>query len=163
MRKRNMRLICILALFFVAMSVDAQTQRGVVRTALRPNKKIVYLQGVTIRRRGGHNAVLSDAGGKFEMVMPNAKTGDAFYFSSIRKSGYELADVRTIGRAFTYSTKVPVEIVMFNIKEKKEEKRRISDNAYRRAEKKYSYRLTELEKKLHEKVISESSYREQLQ
>ena len=157
--------LLLIVLFAIALVANAQkqTQRGVVRTALRPNKKIVYLPGVTIRQRGGHTAVLSGAGGKFEMTMPKAKAGDAFYLSSVRKSGYELVDNRTIGRAFTYSSKVPIEIVMINTREKEEDVRRISDNSYRRAEKIYAQRISKLEEQLREKTISEASYREQLQ
>ena len=150
-------------LLLIPSELMSQTQRGIVRTALRPNKKIVYLPGVTIRQRGGHTAVLSGAGGKFEMTMSKAKAGDAFYLSSVRKSGYELVDNRTIGRAFTYSSKVPIEIVMINTREKEEDVRRISDNSYRRAEKTYKQRISKLEKQLSEKTISEASYREQLQ
>lgn len=163
---KQVRLFLLLIVLFakaLVANAQKQTQRGVVRTALRPNKKIVYLPGVTIRQRGGHTAVLSGAGGKFEMTMPKAKAGDAFYLSSIRKSGYELADNRTIGRAFTYSSKVPIEIVMINTREKEEDVRRISDNSYRRAEKTYKQRISKLEKQLSEKTISEASYREQLQ
>ena len=157
--------LLLIVLFATALVANAQirTQRGVVRTALRPNKNIVYLPGVTIRQRGGHTAVLSGVGGKFEITMSKAKTGDAFYLSSVRKSGYELADNRTIGRAFTYSSKVPIEIVMINTREKEEDVRRISDNSYRRAEMTYKQRISKLEKQLSEKTISEASYREQLQ
>lgn len=160
---RNYRLVAVWIFLLQSVVLMSQTQRGVVRTALRPNKKIVYLPGVTIRLRGGHTAVLSGAGGKFEMTMSKVKTGDAFYLSSVRKSGYELVDNRTIGRAFTYSSKVPIEIVMINMREKEEDVRRISDNSYRRAEKTYKQRISELEKQLSEKTISEASYREQLQ
>lgn len=163
---KQVRLFLLLIILFATALVanaQIQTQRGVVRTALRPNKKIVYLQGATIRQRGGHTAVLSEDGGKFEMTMSNAKAGDAFYLSSVRKAGYELADNRTIGRAFTYSSKVPIEIVMINTREKEEDVRRISDNSYRRAEKIYAQRISKLEEQLREKTISEASYREQLQ
>ena len=160
---RNYRLVTVWIFLLQSVVLMSQTQRGIVRTALRPNKKIVYLPGVTIRQRGGHTAVLSGAGGKFEMTMSKAKDGDAFYLSSVRKSGYELADNRTIGRAFTYSSKVPIEIVMINTREKEEDVRRISDNSYRRAEKTYKQRISKLEKQLSEKTISEASYREQLQ
>ena len=163
---KQVRLFLLLIVLFAAALVanaQKQTQRGVVRTALRPNKNIVYLPGVTIRQRGGHTAVLSGVGGKFEITMSKAKTGDAFYLSSVRKSGYELADNRTIGRAFTYSSKVPIEIVMINTREKEEDVRRISDNSYRRAEMTYKQRISKLEKQLSEKTISEASYREQLQ
>ena len=160
---KNYRLVTVWIFLLQSVVLMSQTQRGVVRTALRPNKKIVYLPGVTIRQRGGHTAVLSGAGGKFEMTMSKAKAGDAFYLSSVRKSGYELADNRTIGRAFTYSSKVPIEIVMINTREKEEDVRRISDNSYRRAEKTYKQRISKLEKQLSEKTISEASYHEQLQ
>ena len=160
---RNYRLVTVWIFLLQSVVLMSQTQRGIVRTALRPNKKIVYLPGVTIRLRGGHTAVLSGAGGKFEMTMSKAKAGDAFYLSSVRKSGYELADNRTIGRAFTYSSKVPIEIVMINTREKEEDVRRISDNSYRRAEKTYKQRISKLEKQLSEKTISEASYHEQLQ
>lgn len=142
---RNYRLVAVWIFLLQSVVLMSQTQRGVVRTALRPNKKIVYLPGVTIRLRGGHTAVLSGAGGKFEMTMSKAKDGDAFYLSSVRKSGYELVDNRTIGRAFTYSSKVPIEIVMINTREKEEDVRRISDNSYRRAEKTYKQRISKLE------------------
>ena len=160
---RNYRLVTVWIFLLQSVVLMSQTQHGVVRTALRPNKKIVYLPGVTIRQRGGHTAVLSGAGGKFEMTMSKAKAGDAFYLSSVRKSGYELVDNRTIGRAFTYSSKVPIEIVMINTREKEEDVRRISDNSYRRAEKTYKQRISKLEKQLSEKTISEASYRKQLQ
>lgn len=163
---KQVRLFLLLIILFATALVanaQIQTQRGVVRTALRPNKKIVYLEGATIRQRGGHTVVLSGAGGKFEMTMPKAKAGDAFYLSSVRKSGYELVDNRTIGRAFTYSSKVPIEIVMINTREKEEDVRRISDNSYRRAEKTYKQRISRLEKQLSDKKINEASYREQLQ
>ena len=160
---RNYRLVTVWIFLLQSVVLMSQTQRGIVRTALRPNKKIVYLPGVTIRLRGGHTAVLSGAGGKFEMTMSKAKDGDAFYLSSVRKSGYELVDNRTIGRAFTYSSKVPIEIVMINTREKEEDVRRISDNSYRRAEKTYKQRISKLEKQLSEKTISEASYRKQLQ
>ena len=165
-KRFNIKVVfCLLPalLLLIPSELMSQTQRGVVRTALRPNKKIVYLPGVTIRLRGGHTAVLSGAGGKFEMTMSKAKDGDAFYLSSVRKSGYELVDNRTIGRAFTYSSKVPIEIVMINTREKEEDVRRISDNSYRRAEKTYKQRISKLEKQLSEKTISEASYRKQLQ
>ena len=160
---RNYRLVTVWIFLLQSVVLMSQTQRGIVRTALRPNKKIVYLPGVTIRLRGGHTAVLSGAGGKFEMTMSKAKAGDAFYLSSVRKSGYELVDNRTIGRAFTYSSKVPIEIVMINTREKEEDVRRISDNSYRRAEKTYKQRISKLEKQLSEKTISEASYYEKLQ
>ena len=89
---------------WAGVTADIQDeQKGVVRTIKRPDREAVYLSGVSIRRQGGHNAVVSDSAGKFEFVMPDITVGQPFYLSYIRKSGYELADNGTIGRAFTYS------------------------------------------------------------
>ena len=159
-------------MLFLAMSaipVFAQSQdkrdgvqEGMVRTIKRPDREAVYLTGVSIRRQGGHNAVVSDSAGKFEFVMPDITVGQPFYLSYIRKSGYELADNGTIGRAFTYSPEVPIEIVMVDLKAKEVDVMRITENAYARAEKEYSKKLSELEAGLEAKTVSEESFREQL-
>lgn len=147
---------------WAGVTADIQDeQKGVVRTIKRPDREAVYLSGVSIRRQGGHNAVVSDSAGKFEFVMPDMTVGMPFYLSYIRKSGYELADNGTIGRAFTYSPEVPIEIVMVDIKAKEADVMRITENAYARAEKEYSKRLSELEAGLEAKTVSEESYREQ--
>lgn len=156
-------LIMLLLLVSALMTVEAQIQCGIVRTALRPNREVIYLSDVMIRQRGDYNPVLSDADGGFEMTMAGLNVGDAFYLSSVSKSGYELADNRTIGRAFVFSPDVKIEIVMLNLKEKEEDMQRISDIAYQRAEATYAGRLAELEKKLKEKNITEEIFRKQLQ
>ena len=158
----KIKLLYITAFLFVVGNLYPQIQHGIIRTALRPNKKITYLSDVIIRQRGGHNPVKSNKYGQFEISMPTLKTGEAFYLSSVSKPGYELADSRTIGKAFVYSPNVPIEIVMLNIKEKEEDIRRIAENAYAYAEKKYSERISSLEKLLEEEVISKENYRIQL-
>ena len=133
-----------------------------MRTIKRPDRDVVYLSGVSIRRQGGHNAVVSDSAGKFEFAMPDMTVGMPFYLSDIRKTGYELADNGTFDRAFTYSPDVPIEIVMVDLKAKETDVMRITENAYARAEKEYSKKLSELEARLEAKTVSEESYREQL-
>ena len=143
-------------------AASPDVQEGIVRTIKRPDRDVVYLSGVSIRRQGGHNAAVSDSAGKFEFVMPDMTVGMPFYLSYIRKTGYELADNGTIGRAFTYSPDVPIEIVMVDLKAKETDVMRITENAYARAEKEYSKKLSELEAGLEAKAVSEESYREQL-
>ena len=143
-------------------AASPDVQEGIVRTIKRPGRDAVCLSGVSIRRQGGHNAVVSDSAGKFELVMPDMTVGQPFYLSYIRKSGYELADNGTIGRAFTYSPEVPIEIVMVDLRAKEADVMRITKNAYARAEKEYSKKLSELEAGLESKTVSEESYREQL-
>ena len=157
------KIIFLLLLFAGVVEIVAQTQKGIVRTAQRPNRKVEYLGGVTIRRSGDVNAVVSVAGGKFEILLPGKKVGEPFYLSRVAKPGYELADNGTIGKPFSYSPKVQVEIVMLNSKDKQDDIRRISDNAYRRAEKTYRQRTASLERQLKEKTLSEEECKKQLQ
>ena len=156
----------VLAIIFATVStcLHAQNpvQKGVVRTALRPDREIVYLSDVSIRQKGGHNSVLSGSDGIFEMVLPDTRVGGAFYLSSVRKAGYELADNATIGKAFTYSPEVPIEIVMLDSRAKQEDIIRITNNAYARAEKEYAKKVASLEQQLQDKTLSEENYRQQL-
>ena len=153
----------IFAISFISLHAQNPVQKGVVRTALRPDREIVYLSDVSIRQRGGHNTVLSSSDGAFEMALPNISIGSAFYLSSVRKAGYELADNATIGKAFTYSPEVPIEIVMLDSRAKQEDIIRITNKAYARAEKEYAKKMASLEQQLQDKTLSEESYRQQLQ
>ena len=152
----------IFAISFISLHAQNPVQKGVVRTALRPDREIVYLSDVSIRQRGGHNTVVSSSNGAFEMTLPDISIGSAFYLSSVRKAGYELADNATIGKAFTYSPEVPIEIVMLDSRAKQEDIIRITNKAYARAEKEYAKKMAALEQHLQDKTLSEESYRQQL-
>ena len=160
---KKLFLTIIFAIISVSLHAQNPVQKGVVRTALRPDREIVYLSDVSIRQKGGHNTVLSGSDGAFEMVLPDTRVGGAFYLSSVRKTGYELADNATIGKAFTYSPEVPIEIVMLDSRAKQEDIIRITNNAYARAEKEYAKKVAALEQQLQDKTLSEESYRQQLQ
>ena len=86
----------IFVISFISLHAQNPVQKGIVRTALRPDREIVYLSDVSIRQKGGHNTVLSGSDGTFEMVLPDTRVGGAFHLSSVRKAGYELADNATI-------------------------------------------------------------------
>ena len=167
--KERMLNMCKNIVFLVCMfccvdsNLQGQVQQGIVRTALRPNRDSVRIPGVSIRQKGNSNMVVSDSNGVFDILLTGVKIGDPFYLSSVRKMGYELADAGIIGKAFPFSPRVPVEVVMLNIQEKEEDKQRIIDNAYQQAEKEYKSRCAFLEKQLEEKSLSEDKYREELQ
>ena len=152
----------IFVISFISLHAQNPVQKGIVRTALRPDREIVYLSDVSIRQKGGHNSVLSSSDGTFEMVLPDTRVGGAFYLSYVRKAGYELADNATIGKAFTYSPEVPIEIVMLDSRAKQEDIIRITNNAYARAEKEYAKKVASLEQQLQDKTLSEENYRQQL-
>ncbi|WP_300729967.1 hypothetical protein [uncultured Bacteroides sp.] len=58
-----------------------QIQKGVVRTIQRPDKSSVYLSDVQISQRGVDTVVMSGEDGKFELVIGNPETDDAFYLT----------------------------------------------------------------------------------
>ena len=61
------RFYTILFLCSLAVSSWAQMQKGYVKTLGRPNQKGVALNGVTVRVKGGHSAVLSKDDGTFSV------------------------------------------------------------------------------------------------
>ena len=87
-----LRQLSFIVLFLTTLSLQAQTQQGYVKTLGRPNQKGVALNGVSIRIRGGHNAVLSDDKGFFSMMMVGKKEGDAYALQQVQKQGYQLND-----------------------------------------------------------------------
>lgn len=159
-----MRSIILLLLLIICFSCSyAQSQQGYVKTLGRPNKPGKALTGVSIRWRGQMNAVVSGTDGKFISTFVGKKNGDAIMLSSVRKNGYELIDKDLTSRQLVFSTNIPIEIVMVSSAELEANRKRISDNAYRKAEATYQSKLKILEKQIKESDISVEQYRQQLQ
>ena len=153
-------------IFFIcclAVSCMAQTQPGYVKTQGRPNKPGVPLANVTIRMRGQLNPVMSGSDGKFSVPFPGKKSGDAISLLSIRKNGYELIDPELVGRSLVFNANVTIEIVMVSSAELEANRKRISDNAYRKAEENYQRKLKQLEQQRDESEITVEKYRKELQ
>lgn len=74
--------------------------------------------------------------------------------SRIRKNNYQLIDQSMIGRLFPFSPDVPLEIVMVSSLDLQNDKQRIEDTAYQRAERNYKKKLQELEQRLEQHTIS---------
>ena len=141
----------------------AQTQQGIVKTQGLANKPGQPLSGVTIRWRGAMNAVLSGKDGKFSAAFPGKKNGDAISLLSVSKTGYELLNPDMLRQQLVFSTSVPVEIVMADSKVLEANKRRISENAYRKAEETFQAKVKVLKKQLEESKITEAECSRQLQ
>ena len=141
----------------------AQTQQGIVKTQGLANKPGKPLAGVTIRWRGTTNAVLSGKDGKFGAAFPGKKNGDAISLLSVSKTGYELLNPDMLRQQLVFSTSVPVEIVMADSKVFEANKRRISENAYRKAEETFQAKVKVLKKQLEESKITEAECSRQLQ
>lgn len=157
------RLYTILFICSLAVSGWAQTQQGYVKTQGRPNKPGVPLANVTIRMKGLMNAVISGADGKFSVLFPGKKNGDAIFLASIIKTGYELIDSDMKGRPLVFNTNVPIEIVMVSSAELEANRKRISENAYRKAEENFQRKLKQLEQQKAESEITLEKYRQEYQ
>lgn len=156
-------IITILLLAIVAIQGYGQAQQGYVKTLGRPNKPGIPLSGVTIRVRGNMNSVLSGQDGRFSMLMPDKKDGDALVLQQVRKQGYELCDRELVGRQIVFSAHVPIEIVMVNSEELAANKRRIEQKAYQVAERNYQNRLKQLDQQLRQQTINAEQYRKEIQ
>lgn len=84
------RAILLYSLIIAVLLASAQTQQGYVKTLGRPEKAGEPLGGVTVRVKGEHNTILSDADGTFSLLMPDKKSGDAYTLQQVQKNGYEL-------------------------------------------------------------------------
>ena len=146
-----------------AILLHAQTQQGYVKTLGRPNQKGQALSGVTIRVKGGHNAVLSSVDGTFALTLTGKKLGESYQLQQVQKQGYELCEQGVIGRSYAYSDQVALAITMVNSRQLQADKERIETKAFEVAEKTYQSRLSILEQQREQNAVTIEQYREQLQ
>ena len=146
----------------LSLPAMAQVQRGYVKSLGRPGVKGAALQGVSIRVKGVHNAVVSAQTGTFSIAMTGKKAGDAYALQSVKKAGYELIEAGMIGRNYAFSPSVTMQIVMANSSQLQADKQRIENNAYKAAEKNYKAKMTALEKQLNAKKITAANYEKQV-
>jgi len=157
------RLFLLSILFFMLLTMLAQTQQGIVKTIGRPNKPGVPLANVTIRMRGMFNAVVSSQDGTFSLLMTGKKDGDAIILQSVQKSGYELKDRELTVRPLVFSSRVPIEILMVDQRQLAADKQRIEENAYRVAERNYQKKLKVLDDQRKNNEMTAEAYRQELQ
>ena len=146
----------------LSLPAMAQVQKGYVKSLGRPGVKGAALQGVSIRVRGVHNAVVSAQTGTFSIAMTGKKAGDAYALQSVKKAGYELIEAGMIGRNYAFSPSVTMQIVMVNSSQLQADKQRIENNAYKAAEKNYKAKMMALEKQLNAKKITAANYEKQV-
>lgn len=143
----------------LAVVTFAQTQQGHVKSLGRPDKKGQPLSGVTIRAKGSHSNVVSDANGNFSLAMTGLKNGDAYTLQRVQKNGYEPNEVDLVGRRLAFSDRVPLTIVMASSEQLETDKSRIEDKAYEVAQRNYASKINTLEQQLGEKAITTEQYR----
>lgn len=150
--------LLLASLLLLSILATAQTQKGFVKTLGRPEKKGEALSGVTIRVKGQHNPVISQDDGTFSISMDDKKNGDPYSLQQVQKKGYELNESGLIGRQQTFSSKVPLTIVMASTAQLSADKERIEEQAQKTASKNYEERIAQLEQQLADNEISAEQY-----
>lgn len=153
----------ILSLFLlITVHGVCQEQHGIIKTIGRPGHPGRPLANVTVRVLGLTNTVLTSADGTFVVMLRDKRDGDSLIFRSISKSGYELLDKTLIGRSYVFSSQVPIEILMVDLKQLEADKRRIEELAYQKAEETYRDKLSYLEQQKDKSQLSLKQYQEAL-
>ena len=150
---------CLLAAAMLVPTIAvAQTQKGMVRTLGRPDRKSQGLGDVIITILGAPNSVKSAASGAFSFALPGKKEGDVYTIAHVRKTNYALVDKGINGRKFGYSSQAPLEIVMVSNQQLEADKQRIEERANDEALKRYNKQLKELEQLRQEKRLTEEDF-----
>jgi hypothetical protein len=133
-----------------SVAISQTVQQGHVKTLGRPQKPGKGLANVVIKIADVPNDMISNQQGLFSFY----PKGKKYMMSRIRKNNYQLIDQSMIGRLFPFSPDVPLEIVMVSSLDLQNDKQRIEDKAYQRAERNYKKKLQELEQRLEQHTIS---------
>ena len=142
--------LLVIVLFTQLSVLMAQTQQGYVRSISRPDRKALPIENVVVSVAGIGNSVISSKDGHFSFVCPNS----SYRILRVVKNGYQLVDRGVIGRQYPFSSSVRHEIVMVLNSDLEKDKKRIEDNAYKRAETEYKRRLDLIRSQYEEKLIT---------
>lgn len=154
--------ISFVILCSVSLPMNAQVQKGIVRTIGRPNDPGKPLPGVVIRMKGQVNSMVTDRDGAFYYRF-NGKEGEPAQLLGVSKVGYELVDRSIIGKGMVLSSKVPWVIVMVSNEQLESDRNRISAVAQKKAEMEYQKKLEAINDALKQKRISTEEYKAQLE
>ena len=157
------KVFVILAISMLPVVAFAQTQSGKVRTAGTSANKGEPIEGVAIKMSGDYNSVLSDAKGAFEVRMVGLRNGDPIAVERVFKPGYVLLDDNYLGTEKSFSTKVPLEIVMKSKSQIERERRKIEETAYANANVRYESRIRQLDSALKASLISAEDRQKELE
>ena len=153
MQNNTNRWLSILFLLFAVLCGYGQgVQQGRIKTLGRPGKPGTGLPGVLVSVTDVSNDMISNQNGMFSF----SPKGKKYMVSRIRKNNYQLIDQSVIGRMFPFSSEVPVEFVMVSRQDLQNDRQRIEDKAYERAEKNYKRQIDELNKKLKSHVVTQN-------
>lgn len=145
-------LVGILLILLLTSTVSfAQMQQGYIRSISRPNRQPQPIANATVMVNLGGNSVLTSQNGQFSFLCKS----NSYRIMRIQKRGYQLVDKGVIGRENPYSPTVRYEIVMVSQTDLAEDKQRIEDKAYERAQADYEKKLNLIKNQLEQKYITE--------
>ncbi len=150
----------LLFLFAIStLSLNAQTQKGYVKTKGRMNSagKVIpgkRLAGAVISVKG-KNAVTTNGSGSFTLKL----SGNNYVLSNVRKQGYELTDIDALSKQYTYSAQNPHIIVMETSADKIDEQLMIEEKTRANLNKRIKKQQTEIAKLKAENKITQEEYR----
>lgn len=154
------KFLSLLLLLLCATATFAQTQKGIVRTPGRENKKSLTVSNVLVRLVGAHNEAKSGKDGSFTLSIGDQ--GQTFQIGSVRKSGYTIFDKNiTFPKVYPVSN-VPIEIVMIKTEDLEREKEDWESRGYANAEKVYKKKLDALQKQYKSLKITEQEHNARL-
>ena len=136
-----MKRFVYIVFLLLAVTAQAVTQQGYVKTVARAQHPGQPVGGVLIRVQGSHNTVESTDNGEFSLLLDRLQNGDAYSIARITKSGYEPAEQELIGRQLPCSERVPLEILLVNSAELLQEREAIAEKARQNVEQFYEQRL----------------------
>lgn len=157
------RILILLYALCVLLPSGAVTQQGYVKTIARKGKAGAPVEGAVIRVRGSHNAVESREEGDFSILLASLQNGEPYTIASIYKSGYEPAEQGLVGRKLPCSSLVPLEVLLVNSAELREEKEAIANKARENIESYYQSQYSALEKQLAEAKLNEADFARRVQ
>lgn len=153
----------ILTLIVIPFLSFAQIQSGKVRTAGTLTSKGEPISGVSIKMSGNYNSVLSNQQGQFEVQMAGVRNGDPISVERVFKLGYVLLDENYLYSEKSFSTRVPLEIVMKSKSLIEKERREIEETAYANVNALYEQRLCRLDSALRASLISAEDKQKELE
>lgn len=156
------KLYSILIGLSINLVAFAITQQGLVRTISRPNHPSENLEGVLVRVRGNHNAVISESTGLFSILMQELQNGDPYCLSAVMKSGYQLSEQDIIGRQQAGSDKVPLDVAMVSTAQLQAEKNAIADKAREGVERYYMEQILAIEQALAKQQLTNEQYEQRI-
>lgn len=147
-----------LLLMMFCVSINAQTQQGIVKTRGRMvNGQLVpgtRLSGATITLNFG-NPLVSGNQGIFTFVVPATKS---FSLVNATKQGYTLADPEYTRRLFSYSSKSPFYVVLEDENQRQADIKEATDKVRKTLKRELRKREDDLDELIEKNAITQSKY-----